>query len=183
MHGLGYAHADIKPENICVRKNREGKLKFTLIDFGISQRLAHPSSMAKDENFRGNLMFCSDRQIDKYKPTRFCDLMALILMGYFIIFGEVPSTELANKMLAADPLVNIYSASEFYKHRVTHRRRFQLEIASPKNPFWVLCQHLNTLRDQQMMNPSRHANSIIGSIDYDHLLTMIPSDFQAAEEK
>jgi serine/threonine protein kinase len=35
LHNLGYSHGDLKPENVCARKTREGRLKFTLIDFGI----------------------------------------------------------------------------------------------------------------------------------------------------
>lgn len=39
LHGLGYSHGDLKPENICARETKEGKLKFTLIDFGLCQKL------------------------------------------------------------------------------------------------------------------------------------------------
>ena len=35
LHGVGYSHGDMKPENLCVRQNSGGRLKFTLIDFGI----------------------------------------------------------------------------------------------------------------------------------------------------
>lgn len=39
LHGVGYSHGDLKPENICARKNKEGQVKFTMIDFGICQKL------------------------------------------------------------------------------------------------------------------------------------------------
>ena len=39
LHDLGYAHGDLKPENICARKTKNGKFKFSIIDFGICQRL------------------------------------------------------------------------------------------------------------------------------------------------
>jgi len=35
LHGLNYSHGDLKPENVCARETKEGKLKFTLIDFGL----------------------------------------------------------------------------------------------------------------------------------------------------
>jgi len=42
LHELGYSHGDLKPENICARKTSEGKMKFTLIDFGLCQKLPTP---------------------------------------------------------------------------------------------------------------------------------------------
>ena len=39
VHNLGFSHGDIKHENICVRMDSNGKLKFTLIDFGVSSAL------------------------------------------------------------------------------------------------------------------------------------------------
>lgn len=39
LHKVGYSHGDLKLENICARSSIHGNLKFTLIDFGMSQRL------------------------------------------------------------------------------------------------------------------------------------------------
>ena len=39
VHNMGFSHGDIKHENICVRTGSNGKLKFTLIDFGVSSTL------------------------------------------------------------------------------------------------------------------------------------------------
>ena len=39
IHKLGYAHCDIKLENICARVQEDGTLLFTLIDFGVSCKL------------------------------------------------------------------------------------------------------------------------------------------------
>jgi serine/threonine protein kinase len=65
IHGLGYSHGDLKPENVCARETKEGKIKFTLIDFGICQKLPMPGDPIKDNKyFRGNFMFCSDRQLN-----------------------------------------------------------------------------------------------------------------------
>jgi serine/threonine protein kinase len=61
LHKIGYSHGDLKPSNICVRQDSKGRLKFTLIDFGICQKLPLPGSDGlKNKHFRGNLMFCSD---------------------------------------------------------------------------------------------------------------------------
>jgi serine/threonine protein kinase len=70
LHGFGYSHGDMKPENVCVRESNEGGLKFTLIDFGLCQKLHKPGSYHKrNAKFRGNLMFCSDNQLKNLVPT------------------------------------------------------------------------------------------------------------------
>lgn len=44
-----------------MRKDSKGRLKFTLIDFGISQKLYQPGvNKEKNKQFRGNYMFCSN---------------------------------------------------------------------------------------------------------------------------
>ena len=61
IHGIGYSHCDLKLQNICVREDVQGKLKFTLIDFGISKKLYTPGVNSETMKFNmGNLMFCSD---------------------------------------------------------------------------------------------------------------------------
>ena len=63
LHDQGYSHGDLKLENICARTCENGSLKFTLIDFGMSQKI-HSIRSTKDvpaKIFRGNLMFASDR--------------------------------------------------------------------------------------------------------------------------
>lgn len=61
LHSLGYSHGDLKPENICARQTQHGKFKFTLIDFGICQKLAKFSDSSINQYFKGNLMFASQR--------------------------------------------------------------------------------------------------------------------------
>lgn len=63
LHSLGYSHGDIKPENICARRTKENKIKFTLIDFGLAQKL-NAIGKTHNSNFRGNYMFCSDHQLE-----------------------------------------------------------------------------------------------------------------------
>jgi len=61
IHGIGYAHCDLKLQNICARKDAQGNFKFTLIDFGISKKLYVPGVNSEMMKFSmGNLVFCSD---------------------------------------------------------------------------------------------------------------------------
>lgn len=39
LHELGYSHGDLKPENVCARKRQQGDFRYTLIDFGLCQKL------------------------------------------------------------------------------------------------------------------------------------------------
>lgn len=64
LHSLGYSHGDLKLENICARSTQgDSCLKFTLIDFGMSQKIVKLGSKrdVPTLTFRGNLMFASDR--------------------------------------------------------------------------------------------------------------------------
>jgi len=67
LHKLGYSHGDLKPANICARETNKGKIKFTLIDFGLCQKLPEPGQpLCQNKHFRGNLIYCSDLQLQKY---------------------------------------------------------------------------------------------------------------------
>lgn len=97
LHSQNYSHGDLKQENVCVRKSSEGGLKFSLIDFGLCQKLHKPGeNRKKNKNFRGNLMFCSNSQLNNLAPTQFCDLTSLIAIAYYVVEKEVPSTIYAN---------------------------------------------------------------------------------------
>ena len=39
LHDLGFSHGDLKPENICARRKKDGSFVFTLIDLGMAARL------------------------------------------------------------------------------------------------------------------------------------------------
>jgi serine/threonine protein kinase len=98
LHKVGYSHGDLKSENICARMTREGGYKFTLIDFGICSKLVDETNDYQHSYFRGNLMFCSHRQLNFMKPTRLCDLISLAKVAYALCFGAVPDILLARKM-------------------------------------------------------------------------------------
>ena len=98
LHGLGYSHGDLKPENVCVRESSESGLKFSLIDFGLCTKLPIPGAEHKQNKyFRGNFMFCSDLQLMKFIPTQFCDLISLINVAYYIVLKEIPATKYARE--------------------------------------------------------------------------------------
>lgn len=40
-------------------------------------------------------MFCSEMQLDKYRPNQYCDLVALVLIAYYFIYRNIPITKYA----------------------------------------------------------------------------------------
>jgi len=98
LHGLGYSHGDLKPENICVRESSDKGLKFSLIDFGLCTKLpVFGAEKKQNKYFRGNLMFCSDLQLMKFIPNQFCDLISLANVAYYIVLKEIPATKYARE--------------------------------------------------------------------------------------
>ena len=69
IHSLGYAHGDLKPTNICARQSHDGSFKFTLIDLGMTAKLAQLGGSYQNKTFRGNLMFASHGHIKRERAT------------------------------------------------------------------------------------------------------------------
>jgi len=62
LHGVGYAHGDIKLDNICAQVRSDNELSFTLIDFGLCRKLPVPGNYNEfDSYFSGNKLFASAR--------------------------------------------------------------------------------------------------------------------------
>lgn len=67
MHGLGYLHLDIKPDNILLGSTNESDQNYSilhLIDFGISKRYFDSSTQKHIPQkhglqFQGNIVFAS----------------------------------------------------------------------------------------------------------------------------
>lgn len=142
LHSLGYTHGDLKTENICLRETKDGRLKFTLIDFGICQELPVAGRVAKKSKFfRGNYMFCSERQLLHQRPTQLCDLISLLHVGYYFVYKDIPSTEYAMR-LAHQSGQNLFKSIEFKQFRQQHKSLFEMEMCGRKNPFYKLAKYL-----------------------------------------
>lgn len=143
LHDLGYSHGDLKPENICARKSKKGEFKFSIIDFGICQKLPNINDVQKkNQLFCGNKMFCSDMQLDQYKPNQYCDLLAIVLVAYYFVTKDVPCTKYAAYVMKENPEINLFGSEEFTEFRKFYRNRFEVELCSRTNPFAKLYKHL-----------------------------------------
>ncbi len=149
IHGIGYSHCDLKLQNICVREDVKGRLKFTLIDFGISKKLYTPGVNSEMMKFNmGNLMFCSDQQLKNFRPTQFCDLISAVCVAYYIVNQQMPITKLINEAVQANPSINAKEPGFYSRMRMTYMQRLEKDISCRvKNPFHVLHKYLIAKRD------------------------------------
>ena len=90
MHRLGYAHSDIKLENICAFVKSNGKLSFTLIDFGVSCKLRKNGDKNTHKRFRGNLQTASPYHIAVKRPNAVDDLISLLNSAFLFVKGSLP---------------------------------------------------------------------------------------------
>lgn len=68
--------------------------------------------MKRSKFFRGNYMFCSERQLMLQRPTQLCDLISLLHVAYYFVFKDIPSTEFAAK-LAHQSGQNLFKPRDF----------------------------------------------------------------------
>lgn len=81
LHSTGYVHGDIKPENILFHDMQvasdccplENSYKYTLIDYGISQKYLDSDNMhipkSKKTKFSGNIKFAAVECLEKYSKS------------------------------------------------------------------------------------------------------------------
>ena len=88
MHKLTYIHRDIKPDNILSGLDAEDC--FYLIDFGLSRNYLHSPTnihypLKEENNFQGNLVFCSHNTLSGLSASRRDDVESLSLLIIYLI--------------------------------------------------------------------------------------------------
>jgi serine/threonine-protein kinase len=109
LHGSGWLHRDIKPDNMLVNSAGEAKL----IDFAISQRLQKPSFLArlfrKKGKVQGTRSYMAPEQIRGEALDARADIYGFGAAMYEVVAGRPPfrgasSQDLLNKHLYEKPL-------------------------------------------------------------------------------
>ena len=113
LHSFGFAHGDIKPENICAKPLKGGIFKFTLIDFGVIGRAPNIGEYTEDKVFRGNLLASSSDHLNSKRAGTIDDVYSLLCVGYYFIHETLPwhskVLELAmQKKIAQSQLKKVY---------------------------------------------------------------------------
>lgn len=172
LHDAGYSHGDLKPDNVCARLSSDGSYRFTLIDFGVSQKLLPPGIDKINPTFHGNLLFCSKRQLNYLRVSRLCDLMALTDVGYCIFTRSMPITNYLYRYKEEHPGDNRYDDTETFKNlRMELFDRQDDFLCSHRNPFNKLRKQLRYLRDSSVAEESKGEPV---EIDYEQLVSLLP---------
>lgn len=95
IHSTGYLHCDVKPQNILfhsklisqgVKKAKEGKNEFVLIDYGISMKYVDENgehiAKKKISKFRGSHEFAAIDVLQLYRKLRLCPPTKLCLLRF-----------------------------------------------------------------------------------------------------
>ena len=180
VHNMGFSHGDIKHENICVRTGSNGKLKFTLIDFGVSSALPNLGQNTENKRFRGNLNFASPEHIIIKRASRIDDLYSLVCVAYKFVFLLLPWEEYLKKEYDKHGDDNIFSIKEVTFIRIKKMQRFENELIRKGNQLSKLFEYLRKLRTIRSKIDKRHQEAKqladdYNSVDYKLLLNLIPN--------
>ena len=102
IHSFGFAHSDLKMDNICARVGSDAKIKFTLIDFGVVTKLTKIGQVVdlNKKLFRGNLLTSSLDHIIGHRSSVIDDIYSLLCVAFQFVFDKLPWHERIDKSLA-----------------------------------------------------------------------------------
>lgn len=88
-HGLQIVHRDIKPGNLMLTPKGEGRLRVTIMDFGLAQ-LAHHSKITRKETIVGTVAYMSPEQTYSAEIDHRSDIWSLGVVLYEMVTGMTP---------------------------------------------------------------------------------------------
>jgi len=89
-HNQDILHRDIKPGNIMIRKDEQGKLHATLMDFGLVRVMRTSQYVRTSKHFVGTPAYMSPEQADGEKQDRRSDYYSLGVVTYEMCTGQRP---------------------------------------------------------------------------------------------
>jgi serine/threonine protein kinase len=156
LHGHGWVHCDVKPDNYLMTDDAQIKL----IDFTISQRITRgkwSSLMRKKRAIRGTRSYMSPEQIRNEALDQRADVYSLGCVLYELLSGKVPFTgsspnDLLNKHLKA-PVPSI----QVHNNNVTDSMSELLRRMMAKTPEDRPATMSDVLKELQSIRPFKQA--------------------------
>jgi serine/threonine-protein kinase len=92
LHGLGFIHRDIAPDNLMVGRRSDGAPRVKLIDLGVAKDVVAGSSLTVSGTFLGKVRYCAPEGFtgDSAKVTAQSDLYSFGLVLYELLTGVFP---------------------------------------------------------------------------------------------
>ena len=117
IHGMGYLHRDVKPENFLFGMGDNSK-KMYAIDFGLSKRFLDDTNthipMKQHKKFTGTIRYLSTNVHAGCEPSRRDDLVSVGYMLMFLLKGSLPWQKI-NNISKEDKIKQIYKIKNYYK--------------------------------------------------------------------
>jgi serine/threonine protein kinase len=91
-HSANVVHLDLKPENIMVEKDKDGRLRIKILDFGVAGSSVQPLDAEKSAGgpVMGSLFFMAPERFDRQPGDARSDLYSLGCVYYFALAGKPP---------------------------------------------------------------------------------------------
>ena len=128
IHELGYAHCDLKPDNICARRDSKGSLRFSLIDLGLTTRLLRLGEHQASPKFRGNLMYASPMHLKFMRTSEWDDIYSLMCVVLLFIHQVLPWISYLEQRMCDDSNNDNIGTSMFKLFRIEHHVKFNIDL-------------------------------------------------------
>jgi eukaryotic-like serine/threonine-protein kinase len=132
-HQMGIVHRDVKPGNIFLTRNADGRLHAKLIDFGIAES-ANEEGQLESCDLAGTPDYLSPEQLlGERRPDPQDDVYALAVVAFECVVGRVPFTGELDELVAfatdgdvpsaRESRPDLRSAADAWFRRALHRRQ------------------------------------------------------------